>query len=212
MKARELMVEGAFTFAPEVFPDERGLFVSPFREEAFTAAVGHPLFPVRQTNHSLSRRGVVRGVHYTLTPPGSAKYVYCARGRSLDIVVDLRVGSPTFGRWDAVELEPRDFRTVYFPVGVGHAFVALEDDTVMSYMLSGEYVPANELAVSVLDPALGLPVPGDLEPVLSERDRVAPTMEQARLAGALPEYAACRAVESTLWPSAGGRATTRGDG
>ncbi|MGI5428598.1 dTDP-4-dehydrorhamnose 3,5-epimerase DnmU [Streptomyces sp. CA-179760] len=208
MKARELAVQGAFTFEPEVFPDERGLFVSPFREEAFTAAVGHPFFPVRQTNHSRSRRGVVRGVHYTVTPPGSAKYVYCARGRSLDIVVDVRVGSPTYGRCDAVELDPREFRAVYFPVGVGHAFVALENDTVMSYMLSGEYVQANELAVSALDPALGLPVPGDLEPLLSGRDRAAPTLEQARAAGTLPEYAACRAVESELWPSAG----TRGDG
>ncbi|MDI9888501.1 dTDP-4-dehydrorhamnose 3,5-epimerase DnmU [Streptomyces sp. HNM0645] len=208
MKARELAVQGAFTFEPEVFPDERGLFVSPFREEAFTAAVGHPLFPVRQSNHSRSRRGVVRGVHYTVTPPGSAKYVYCARGRSLDIVVDVRVGSPTYGRWDAVELAPREFRAVYFPVGAGHAFLALEDDTVMSYMLSGEYVQANELAVSALDPALGLPVPGDLEALLSGRDRAAPTLEQARAAGTLPEYAACRAVESELWPKAG----TSGDG
>ncbi|WP_432054885.1 dTDP-4-dehydrorhamnose 3,5-epimerase family protein [Streptomyces sp. bgisy022] len=208
MKARELAVRGAYTFEPEVFPDERGLFVSPFREDAFTAAVGHPLFPVRQSNHSRSRRGVVRGVHYTVTPPGSAKYVYCARGRSLDIVVDVRVGSPTYGRWDAVELEPCAFRAVYFPVGVGHAFVALEDDTVMSYMLSGEYVQANELAVSVLDQALGLPVPDDLEPVLSGRDRAAPLLEQARADGTLPDYAVCRAVEAKLWPSAG----PRGDG
>ncbi|MFF6905496.1 dTDP-4-dehydrorhamnose 3,5-epimerase family protein [Streptomyces sp. NPDC012389] len=212
MKARELAVEGAYTFVPEVYPDERGLFVSPFRQEAFTAVVGHPLFPVRQTNHSLSARGVVRGVHYTVTPPGTAKYVYCARGRSLDIIVDVRVGSPTYGHWDAVELDPGEFRAVYFPVGVGHAFVALEDDTVMSYMLSGEYVPSHELAVSALDPALGLPVPDDPEPLLSERDRVAPDLATARAAGTLPDYAACREAESRLWPPAQGPAPRHGEG
>ncbi|MFG3496461.1 dTDP-4-dehydrorhamnose 3,5-epimerase family protein [Streptomyces sp. NPDC047928] len=203
MKARELAVEGAFVFSPEVFPDDRGLFVSPFQDGGFTAALGHPLFPVRQTNHSRSRRGVLRGIHYTVTPPGTAKYVYCARGRSLDIVVDVRVGSPTYGRWDSVVLDPVEFRAVYFPVGVGHAFLALEDDTVMSYMLSGAYVPRHELALSALDPALDLPLPEGLEPLLSARDGAAPTLDEARRAGTLPEYAACLAVEQALWPEPG---------
>ncbi|MGH3822359.1 MAG: dTDP-4-dehydrorhamnose 3,5-epimerase family protein [Pseudonocardiaceae bacterium] len=200
MEARELAVEGAFEFVPEVFPDDRGLFVSPFQHPAFEAAVGHPLFPVKQTNHSRSRCGVIRGIHYTVTPPGTAKYVSCARGRSLDIVVDVRTGSPTYGSWDAVVLDQKDFRAMYFPVGVGHAFVALEDDTVMSYMLSGSYVPEHELAVSALDPALGLPIATDFVPILSERDRAAPTLEVARAAGALPDYAACVATEEVLWP------------
>ncbi|MEV0143967.1 MULTISPECIES: dTDP-4-dehydrorhamnose 3,5-epimerase family protein [unclassified Nonomuraea] len=200
MKARELAVAGAYEFVPEIFPDERGLFVSPFQQAAFEAAVGHPLFPVHQTNHSRSRRGVVRGVHYTVTPPGTAKYVYCPQGRSLDIIVDVRTGSPTYGRWEAVLLDPRDFRCMYFPVGVGHAFVALEDDTVMSYMLSQAYTPEHELALSALDPALGLPIPEELgEPVVSPRDRAAPTLEEARKAGLLPDYAASQAVERALW-------------
>ncbi|MDR8411795.1 dTDP-4-dehydrorhamnose 3,5-epimerase family protein [Nonomuraea sp. 3-1Str] len=200
MKARELAVAGAYEFVPEIFPDERGLFVSPFQQAAFEAAVGHPLFPVHQTNHSRSRRGVVRGIHYTVTPPGTAKYVYCPQGRSLDIIVDVRTGSPTYGRWEAVLLDPRDFRCMYFPVGVGHAFVALEDDTVMSYMLSQAYTPEHELALSALDPALGLPIPEELgEPVVSPRDRAAPTLEEARKAGLLPDYAASRAVERALW-------------
>ncbi|HEX5348576.1 MAG TPA: dTDP-4-dehydrorhamnose 3,5-epimerase [Pseudonocardiaceae bacterium] len=199
MEVRELAVEGAFEFVPEVFPDDRGLFVSPFQDPAFAAAVGHPLFPVKQTNHSRSRCGVIRGIHYTVTPPGTAKYVYCARGRSLDIVVDVRTGSPTYGSWDAVALGQEDFRAVYLPIGVGHAFVALENDTVMSYLLSGSYAPENELAVSVLDPALGLPIPTDLVPIRSERDGAAPTLEAARAAGTLPEYAACVAAEEDLW-------------
>ncbi|MEU7150749.1 dTDP-4-dehydrorhamnose 3,5-epimerase [Streptomyces sp. NPDC039022] len=202
MKARELTVEGALEFTPRVFPDERGLFFSPFQEEAFAEAHGGPLFRVAQTNHSVSRRGVVRGIHYTVTPPGTAKYVYCARGAALDIVVDIRVGSPTYGRWDSVLMDQQDHRTTYFPVGVGHAFVALEDDTVMSYMLSGSYVPENELALSVLDPALGLPVPQDTEPILSERDGAAITLAEAREQGLLPDYGRCQEIEKGWSPEA----------
>ncbi|MGW5440399.1 dTDP-4-dehydrorhamnose 3,5-epimerase family protein [Nocardia asteroides] len=198
MKARELAVAGAYAFAPIIYPDERGLFVSPFQHQGFEEAVHHPLFPVRQTNHSRSRRGVVRGIHYTTTPPGTAKYVYCARGTSLDIVVDLRIGSPTYGRCDAVQLDQHTFSAVYFPVGVGHAFVALEDDTIMSYMLSGSYVAGNELAISALDPALSLPIPEHITPIMSERDAAAPTLEQARLAGTLPLYATCLDIEERL--------------
>ncbi|WNZ13268.1 dTDP-4-dehydrorhamnose 3,5-epimerase [Streptomyces sp. 11x1] len=198
MKARPLTVEGAVEFTPRVFPDDRGKFVSPYQEAAFTEAHGAPLFPVAQTNHSVSRRGVVRGVHYTAAPPGTAKYVYCARGRALDIVVDIRVGSPTFGRWDTVLMDQRDHRASYFPVGVGHAFVALEDDTVMSYMLSESYVAEHELSLSVLDPALGLPIPTDLEPVLSERDRAAVTLAEAQEKGLLPDYARCQEIERGL--------------
>ncbi|MFJ8917584.1 dTDP-4-dehydrorhamnose 3,5-epimerase family protein [Amycolatopsis sp. NPDC102389] len=198
MQARKLAVEGAIEFTPRVFPDDRGLFVSPFQEEAFAEAHGSPLFPVAQTNHSMSKRGVVRGIHYTVTPPGIAKYVYCARGRALDIVVDIRVGSPTFGKWDAVLMDQQDFRTMYFPVGVGHAFVALEDDTVMSYMLSAGYVAQNELALSALDPALGLPVATEVEPTLSERDQAAITLAEAERQGLLPDYATSVELERQL--------------
>jgi epimerase EvaD len=196
MQVRELLIEGAFEFTPRVFPDERGLFVSPFQEPAFVAATGHRLFPLAQTNHSRSGRGVLRGVHYTATPPGSAKYVYCARGRALDICVDLRVGSPTFGRWDACELDQESFRSVYLPVGLGHAFVALEDDTVMSYLMSASYVAELELSVDMLDPQLALPIPAEVTPLRSARDSVAPTLEQALAAGDLPDYAACLALEA----------------
>ncbi|PSL05978.1 epimerase EvaD [Haloactinopolyspora alba] len=194
MKVRTLAVQGALEFTPDVFADGRGLFVSPFQGTAFTEATGVSL-PVVQTNHSQSRRGVVRGVHFTATPPGCAKYVYCARGRALDIVVDIRIGSPTFGQWDTVLMDQVDFRTMYFPVGLGHAFVALEDDTVMSYMITSEYVPSNELAVSVVDPELDLPIPADVTPIFSERDRVAMTLTEAAERGVLPEYSQCLAIE-----------------
>ncbi|QES52406.1 dTDP-4-dehydrorhamnose 3,5-epimerase [Streptomyces venezuelae] len=183
MKARELAVPGAIAFTPELHRDDRGLFVSTYEEREF-----RPLFPVRQASQSVSRRGVVRGVHYTAVSPGTEKYVHCPRGAALDFVVDLRVGSPAFGTWDSVLLDGEGFRSVYLPPGVGHAFVALEDHTVMSYLLSTGYVAEHELAVSVLDPALGLPLPADLTPVLSDRDRRAPTLAEAADRGLLPTF------------------------
>ncbi|MFD7229146.1 dTDP-4-dehydrorhamnose 3,5-epimerase family protein [Streptomyces sp. NPDC059881] len=198
MQSRKLAVDGAFEFIPRVFGDERGTFVSPYQESAFVEATGHPLFRVAQTNHSNSRRGVVRGLHFTACPPGIAKYVYCARGRALDIALDIRVGSPTFGISDAVVLDPEAARAMYFPVGVAHAFVALEDDTVVSYMLSGEYVKEDELALSVLDPALGVRIPEDIDPVMSERDTGAPTLAEAQAAGILPDYEKCLEIDRAL--------------
>jgi epimerase EvaD len=199
VQSRKLHVEGSYEFRPQIFSDDRGIFVSPFQEAAALEALGHPLFPVAQTNHSRSRRGVIRGAHFTVTPPGIAKYVYCARGKAIDIIVDIRAGSPTFGQSDSVVLDQADFRALYFPVGVAHAFVALEDDTVMSYMLSGEYVPENELALSVFDPTLRLPIPAGIEPIMSERDRAAPTLAKIEVDGALPEYNKCLEIERALY-------------
>ena len=194
MRASELTVPGAFVFTPEVYPDERGAFVSPLQQASLVDTVGLPAFPVAQCSYSRSRRGVVRGVHYTVTPPGCAKYVHCPRGRVLDIVVDIRTGSPAFGQWDTVVLDPEQARAVYLPVGVGHAFVALTDDAIVTYLLSVAYQPANELALSVTDPALALPIPGGITPLLSTRDSSAPTLAQAQAAGLLPDYATCRDV------------------
>jgi 5-epimerase len=198
-RTRELSVDGAFEITPDVMRDDRGLFVSPFQEKQFLLATGRPLFPVAQTNHTCSRRGVVRGVHFTATPPGCAKYVYCARGAAIDIAVDLRVGSPTFGVWEAVEVDAQSFRSVYFPIGVGHACISLQDDTVMCYMISGEYVRENEHSVFVMDTDLGLPVPKDVETILSERDQVAPSLAEAEKEGLLPLYEECMEAESALW-------------
>ncbi|GAA1571019.1 hypothetical protein GCM10009678_62090 [Actinomadura kijaniata] len=159
MKTRALSVEPALEFRPDVHHDARGCFLSPYESTAFTERTGGPAFPVAQVSHGVSRNGTVRGVHFTRTPPGMAKYVYCLRGRARDFVVDLRVGSPTFGRHDVVELDAAVPRALYVPAGLGHAFVALEDETVMTYLMSGGYVPENELAVSPLCPSAACPAP-----------------------------------------------------
>jgi dTDP-4-dehydrorhamnose 3,5-epimerase len=197
MQFRRLSVPDAYEFSPRTFPDDRGLFVAPFQEDVFRAAVGHPL-RLGQSNHSMSRRGTIRGIHFADTPPGQAKYVYCPRGSLLDVVIDIRVGSPTFGQWDAVVLDSREFRAVYVAEGLGHGFVALEDDTVMTYFCSEPYNPAGEHGITPLDPALDLPWPAEIEQVLSDKDRTAPTLAEAGERGLLPMYADCVAYYDKL--------------
>ncbi|ACU98039.1 dTDP-4-dehydrorhamnose 3,5-epimerase family protein [Saccharomonospora viridis] len=202
MDVRELAVRDAYEFVPPAFPDRRGLFVAPYQEPAFVEAVGHRL-TVAQTNNSVSRRGTIRGVHFRDTPPGQAKYVYCAHGALLDVVVDLRVGSPTFGQWDVVRLDSTAMRCVYLAEGLGHAFMALEDGTVMTYLCSTGYEPSAEHGITPLDPELNLPWPSDVEPVLSDKDAAAPTLAQALEAGILPRYEDCLAHYERLRKSEG---------
>jgi dTDP-4-dehydrorhamnose 3,5-epimerase len=197
VKVRELSIPDAYEISTDVFPDERGLFLNPFRGDVLADAVGHPI-QVVQTNHSASKRGVVRGVHFSLIPPGQAKYVYVPRGAALDIVVDIRVGSPTFGQHDVVRLDDRDFRAIYVSEGLGHCVVALEDDTVLSYLCSTGYDPGREKGVNPVDPALALPIPADVSPLLSAKDTAAPTLAEAAGQGLLPSWDECRAFYATL--------------
>lgn len=188
MRSKALSIAGAWVFEPNRFDDDRGLFVAPYQEAVFTETVGRAI-PVAQSNHSVSKRGVIRGVHFADVPPGQAKYVYCPHGAALDVVVDLRVGSPTFGAHETVLLDSDSYRAVYLSEGLGHAFCALQDDTVASYLCSTPYAPAIERTLNALDPALGLPWPSDLTPILSDRDASAPTLAEALEAGILPKYA-----------------------
>ncbi len=198
MYARKLNIEGVVEFSPEVHRDERGTFASPFTQDAFAEHVGKRAFSVTQLSYSTSRRGTVRGIHFTRCPPGKAKFVSCLAGEAQDFVVDLRRGSPTFGRWDTTLLSGTTMGALYVPVGVGHGFAALHDGTLISYMITGDYVPADEIALSPLDPELALPLPEGLELRLSERDRVAPTLKELDEQGLLPGYDEARHIDSTL--------------
>jgi dTDP-4-dehydrorhamnose 3,5-epimerase/epimerase EvaD len=193
MQVRKLAIAGAFEFTPEIHTDERGMFVAPYQENALAAAIGHS-FSTAQLNYSSSARGVIRGMHFTATPPGQSKYVYCANGHALDVMLDIRVGSPTFGQWDSADLGNDSFRAVYIPLGIAHGFAALRDDTVMTYMVSTGYVAEQELAIHPLDEALRLPWPEDVLPILSPRDGKAPTFAEAFAAGLLPRYEDCVAA------------------
>jgi dTDP-4-dehydrorhamnose 3,5-epimerase len=189
MEIAETKVPGAWVFTPQQRADDRGLFLEWYRADLMTDAVGHPL-TVAQANNSVSRKDVLRGIHFALVPPGQAKYVYCPRGALVDFVVDIRDGSPTFGAWDSVVLDDVDRRSMYIAEGIGHAFVALTDDASLTYLVSAPYDPAREFTVSPLDPELSIDW-GVADPILSERDAKAPTIAEARTLGQLPTWESC---------------------
>ena len=197
MDVRELKVAGAWEFTPRQFPDPRGVFLEWYKAAVVQDAVGHPL-TLAQANHSVSSRGTLRGVHYADVPPGQAKYVYCTRGAVLDVVVDLRVGSPTFGISDAVQLDDLDRRGVYLSEGLGHAFLALTDDANVTYLCSTPYNPGGEHGVHPLDPELDLPLPHDIDVLLSDKDAAAPSLASAQAQGLLPAYETCQACYGSL--------------
>ena len=186
-------------YAPQVHADDRGSFAEAFRGAEFAAALGYRL-DVAQVNCSVSRRGVIRGIHYSDVPPGQAKYVTCVAGAILDVVVDLRAQSPSFGKWEAVRLDAETRGAVFLSEGLGHAFMALTDDATALYLCSTPYAPGREHGVNPLDPAIGIawPLAGGEEPVLSEKDAAAPTLDEALRTGQLPGYAECAAYTDKL--------------
>jgi dTDP-4-dehydrorhamnose 3,5-epimerase len=191
MKVRELLVPGAYEFTPIQHKDGRGLFLEWFKVDRLAEAVGHPL-TLAQANLSVSTAGTLRGVHFADVPPGQAKYVTCPRGAVLDFVVDVRVGSPTFGTCDVVRLDGDERRAVYLSEGLGHACLALEDDSTLTYLCSTGYAPGREHGIDPLDPALNLPLPAGVDFVLSDKDAAAPTLAQAADQGLLPDWQTCR--------------------
>jgi dTDP-4-dehydrorhamnose 3,5-epimerase len=190
-------IAGAWTITPAVHRDDRGYFLEWFRAEELSGSLGY--WPqTAQANCSVSRRGVIRGVHFASVPPGQAKYVTCVSGAVLDVIVDIRVGSPSYGRWEAVRLDEVARRAVFLSAGLGHAFMALSDEATVIYLCSTPYAPGREHGVHPLDPDIGIEWPADTEPVLSGKDAEAPTLEQARRAGLLPGYADCEAYLGSL--------------
>lgn len=192
MKIAPLGIEGAWEITPELRGDPRGVFAEWYRFDRIEEAVGHPL-RLAQANLSTSARGVVRGIHFAQVPPGQAKYVTCIRGALLDFVVDLRTGSPTFGRWESVSLDDTERKAVYIAEGLGHGFCSLADDTTVAYLCSEVYNPAREFAVHPLDPELAIAWPEE-SPVLSARDAAAPALAEAMEQGLLPAYFADRGL------------------
>ena len=203
MLVNELSIPGALEITPVQHGDDRGVFLEWFRQDEFAKATGHAL-RLAQANCSVSKAGTLRGIHFAELPPSQAKFVTCAHGAILDVVVDLRVGSPTFGQWDSVLLDDEDRRAVYLPEGVGHAFMALADHTVVNYVCSAPYAPGREHAVHPLDPAIGIDWPttardgSPLAPLLSPKDEAAPKLAEVREAGLLASYDDCVAFTAGL--------------
>lgn len=195
----QLGISGAYVFTPRVHADDRGVFLEWFRADALAAELGHSL-NLAQANCSVSARGVLRGIHFADVPPGQAKYVTCVAGAILDVAVDLRVGSPTFGAWEAVRLDDVSRKGLYLAEGLGHAFLALTDQATVVYLCSEPYNPTGEHGVNPLDPEIGIAWPAGIEPLLSPKDAAAPTLAQAREAGLLPDYEQCTKFYRNLGP------------
>ena len=190
MQATPYSISGLWRFDPVLRPDDRGVFLESFKESVFVETVGHS-FDLAQMNISVSRAGTVRGVHFADVPPGQAKYVQCFSGKILDIVVDIRVGSPTFGQYEAIELDADSRSGLYISVGLGHAFCALSDSATVGYLCSEGYSPEREHGIYPLDPDLALPWPQGEHSVLSPKDAAAPLLAEAIASGLLPQYREC---------------------
>jgi len=174
------------------------VFFEWFTASSFAGTVGARL-DLQHANCSVSAAGVVRGIHFADVPSGQAKYVTCAKGAVLDVAVDIRVGSPTFGGWDAVLLDDVDRRAIFLSEGLGHAFLSLEDDSTVLYLCSTGYAPGREHGINPMDPAIGIDWPttgrngASIHPVLSDKDLAAPMLAEAAVQGLLPSLASVEA-------------------
>ena len=175
MRRLDTRLDGLVLIAPDVHGDARGFFQESYRANVWADhGVGDTFV---QDNHSRSRRGVVRGMHFSVGD-GQAKLVRCARGRIFDVVVDLRRRSPTFGDWEAVELDDVDGLQLYVPIGFAHGFCVLSDVADVTYKCSTYYDAAVERGFRYDDPDVGVDWPAGVELLVSERDRVAPSLRE----------------------------------
>jgi len=181
MQRMPTRIDGPVLLAPAVHGDERGFFMETWREDAWRSH-GVPAGFV-QDNHSRSRRGTVRGIHFQ-RDPGQGKLVRCARGAVLDVVVDLRRGSATFGEWESFELDDVHGHQLWIPVGFGHGFCVLSETADFVYKCTSYFDAATEAGIRFDDPAVGIEWPADVELLFSERDATAPLL--ADVADSLP--------------------------
>jgi dTDP-4-dehydrorhamnose 3,5-epimerase len=190
MKATPLSINGSWKIEFQRFDDNRGYFYESFKAEDFKSQIGRN-FLIKQTNTSSSSKGSVRGIHYALVPPSQAKLVQCQRGSIKDYVIDIRVGSPTFGQFEEIELNENSASAVFIEEGLAHAFVALENKTVVSYYVTEQYNPNKEKGINPFDETLNIKWP-DIDLVLSEKDRQAINLEEAKNQGLLPIFDECK--------------------
>jgi dTDP-4-dehydrorhamnose 3,5-epimerase len=198
VQIRELSIPDAYEITPKQFGDDRGVFLEWYRFDKLEEATGRSI-DLRQANTSVSKRGVVRGIHFADIPRGQAKYVTVTHGAVLDYVVDIRVGSPTFGQWDSVLLDTTDRRAIFLSEGLGHAFVALTDDATVSYLVTDVFNAPREHGINPIDPEIGLVFPSEAgEALLSPKDTDAPGLREAAEAGLLPTWDEARAFYGSL--------------
>ena len=198
MQIRELSIPDSYVITPKQHGDDRGVFLEWYRFDRLEETIGHSL-NLRQANTSVSKRGVVRGIHFADIPPGQAKYVTTTHGAVLDYVIDIRTGSPTFGQWDSVVLDDTDRKAIYLAEGLGHCFVALTENATVSYLVTDVFDATREHGINPLDPEVALVFPAEAgKPRLSPKDIDSPSLTGAAASGLLPSWADARAFYDSL--------------
>jgi len=190
MKTSALKISGSWIIEFQKFEDNRGYFYESFKDEDFQKQIGRQLL-IKQTNTSSSSKGSVRGIHYALVPPSQAKLVQCQRGSIKDYVIDIRVGSPTFGEFEEIALSENSPTAVFIEEGLAHAFVALENNTIVTYYVSEIYNPEREKGINPFDQTLNVKWP-DVELMISEKDKEAISLQEAKTQGLLPFWDDCK--------------------
>ena len=196
MKAKPLEISGAWEVELKKFDDSRGFFFESFRSDFSHDTFGRK-FTVKQTNTSVSAKGAIRGIHYALVPPSQAKYVQCQKGSIMDYVIDIRIGSPTFGKSLSIELNSNTPRAIFIEEGLAHAFVALEDETVVTYLVNENFNPEREKGINPFDKELAINWP-KIDLLLSEKDKTAISLTKAKELDLLPSFAECKQFIKTL--------------
>ena len=186
MKLRPLGIEGAWLAESPVWSDARGFFREWFKSEEIKAATGRE-FGIEQANISLSSAGTLRGIHYSIAPRGQAKWITCVSGSIQDVIVDIRQDSKTFGQWIDVELRGDSGHAVLISEGLGHGFLALQDNTAVAYLVSTPFSPTDEFEINPLDENIGIKWGMDLSSLkISGKDNIAPTLDERFSEGRLP--------------------------
>ena len=196
MKAHPLKISGSWKIEFQKFEDNRGFFYESFKAEEFPKLIGRN-FDIKQTNTSSSSKGSVRGIHYALVPPSQAKLVQCQRGSIKDYVIDIRIGSPTFGQFEAIDLDEGSASAIFIEEGLAHAFVALEDETIVTYFVSENYNPEREKGINPFDSDLNIKWP-DINLELSEKDKLEISLKEAQVQNLLPMFDDCKKFIKSL--------------
>jgi dTDP-4-dehydrorhamnose 3,5-epimerase len=186
MELTPLGIEGAWLADSPIWNDERGFFREWFKSEDIEKVTGKN-FGIEQANISVSSRGTLRGIHYSIAPRGQAKWVTCVTGAMKDIILDIRTESKTFGKWIAVELSGKSGHSLYISERLGHGFMALEENTTVAYLVSTPFSPSHELEINPLDEEIGINWGMNLSDLkISGKDKFAPTLAKRLAEGKLP--------------------------
>ncbi len=187
MEISELGITGAFLANSKVFADDRGFFREWFKSADVKNATGRD-FGIEQANISLSSKGTLRGIHYSIAPRGQAKWITCVSGSIKDVIVDIRPDSKSFGQWIEVELRGDSGKAVFISEGLGHGFLALEDNTAVAYLVSTPFSPSDEFEIDPLDKKIAIKWGFNLSELkISDKDKNAPTLAERLTEGKLPK-------------------------